>query len=59
MALNFLDIIGIAGLLRLGAGVVTLAGMGVRKLHVGRLNVYAFWFFLGTVVLWAFAAGIF
>ena len=59
MTLNFLDIIGIAGLLRFGAGMVTLVGMGVRKLHVGRLNVYAYWFFLGTVVLWAFAAGLF
>ena len=58
MALNFLDIIGIAGLLRFCAGFVGLVGLGVRRLHVGKLNVYAYWFFLGTVVLWAFATGI-
>ena len=58
MALNFLDIIGISGFLRFGAGVVGLVGLGVRSLHVGRLNVYVYWFLLGAVVLWAYAIGI-
>ena len=58
MALNFLDIIGISGFLRFGAGLVGLVGLGVRSLHVGRLNVYVYWFLLGAVVLWGFAIGI-
>jgi NADH-quinone oxidoreductase subunit L len=33
--------------------------MGARALHVGRLHVYVYWFLLGVVLLWGFAAGIF
>ena len=59
MLLNFFDLLGIAGLLRIGAGAFSLLGFGVRALHVGRLNVYLYWFFFGVVLLWLYAAGIF
>jgi proton-translocating NADH-quinone oxidoreductase chain L len=60
MALNFLDLVGLAGLLVRGtAGVVGLAGMGARALHVGRISAYAAWFLAGVAVLWLFAAGVF
>jgi NADH-quinone oxidoreductase subunit L len=36
-----------------------LVGLGARALHVGRLNVYVYWFLLGVVILWIYAAGIF
>ncbi|MEO6005566.1 MAG: NADH-quinone oxidoreductase subunit L [Opitutus sp.] len=57
--LNFLEQIFLAGLIIRGfSGVVGLFGMGARALHVGRLNVYLYWFFGGVVVLWLFAAGV-
>jgi NADH-quinone oxidoreductase subunit L len=59
MALNFIDVIAIAGLLVRGvAGLTGLAGLGVRALHVGRINAYVYWFLAGVVVLWLFAAGV-
>ena len=59
MALNFIDIVGLAGAVVRGlAGVVEMLGFGVRALHTGRLNHYVYWFLGGVVVLWAFAAGI-
>ena len=58
--LNFLEQIFLAGLIVRGlAGVVGLVGLGARALHVGRLNVYVYWFLLGVVILWIYAAGIF
>jgi NADH-quinone oxidoreductase subunit L len=59
MLLNFFDLLGLAGLIRVGAGAVSILGLGVRALHVGKLNVYLYWFFLGVVLLWLYAAGIF
>ena len=59
MALNFLDIVGLAGAVVRGlAGVVEIVGFGVRSLHTGRINHYVYWFLGGVVILWAFAAGI-
>jgi NADH-quinone oxidoreductase subunit L len=59
MLLNFLEQIFLAGLIIRGmAGVVGLFGMGARALHVGRINVYVYWFFGGTVVLWLFVTRI-
>lgn len=59
MALNFFDIVALAGALVRGlAGVVEIAGFGVRALHTGRLNHYVYWFLGGVVILWAFAAGV-
>jgi len=60
MLLNFVDQIGIAGLVVRGiAGFTGALGMGARALHVGRLNAYVLWFLFGVVVLWAFAVGLF
>ena len=42
-----------------GSGLVGLVGRGIRALHTGSLNTYVYWFLLGAVVLWAFAAGLF
>ena len=58
MLLNFLEQILLAGVIVRGlAGIVGLFGLGVRALHVGNVNAYAYWFLLGLVVLWAFATG--
>ncbi len=58
--LNFIEQIFLAGLIVRGlAAVVGLFGLGARGLHVGRLNVYVYWFLFGVVILWAYAAGIF
>jgi NADH-quinone oxidoreductase subunit L len=59
MLLNFLDLLGIGGLMRAIAGVIGVAGLQTRAVNVGRLNVYVYWFLAGVAVLWAFAAGIF
>jgi NADH-quinone oxidoreductase subunit L len=60
MLLNFLEQIFLAGLIIRGlAGVAGLIGMGARALYTGSLHVYVYWFLLGAVVLWAFAAGVF
>ena len=39
------------------AGVTGLVGLGARALHVGSLHAYVWWFFVGAVVLWGYAAG--
>ena len=58
--LNFLEQIFLAGLIVRGlAGIVGLVGLGARGLHVGRLNVYLYWFLLGLVILWIYATEIF
>ncbi len=60
MLINFLEQIFLAGLIIRGcAGLVGLVGLGVRALHVGSLHAYVYWFLLGAVLLWGFAAGIF
>jgi len=59
MVLNFLDVIGLAGLVIRGtAGLFGLVGLGVRAVHVGRLNAYVYWFLAGAVILWAYASGL-
>jgi NADH-quinone oxidoreductase subunit L len=59
MLLNFLEQILLAGVIIRGlAGIVGLFGLGARALHVGNVNAYAYWFLLGTAVLWVFAAGL-
>ena len=59
MLLNFLEQIFLAGLIVRGlAGIVGLFGLGARALHVGRLNVYVYWFLGGVVVLWLFVTGV-
>ena len=60
MLLNFLEQIFLAGLLIRGiAGVIGFLGLGARALHVGSLHAYVYWFLIGAVVLWAYAAGAF
>ena len=60
IALNFLDIVGLAGGIVRGllAGSVEIVGFGVRALHTGRLSSYVYWFLGGVVVLWFLAAGV-
>ena len=60
MLLNFLEQIFLAGLIIRGfAGVVGLVGYGARALYTGSIHTYVYWFLLGAVVLWSFAAGVF
>jgi NADH-quinone oxidoreductase subunit L len=60
MLINFLEQIFLAGLIIRGlAGIAGLIGLGARALHTGSIQAYAYWFLLGAVVLWAFAAGVF
>ncbi len=57
IALNFIDFIGLAGLVVRGtAGAVGLVGMGLRALHVGRVSAYVYWFLAGLAALWLIAA---
>jgi len=59
MLLNFLEQMLLAGAIIGGlASLVGLVGRGVRALYTGSLHVYVYWFLLGAVVLWAFAAGV-
>ena len=60
MLLNFLEQIFLAGAIIRGfAGFVGLLGYGARALYVGSIHAYVYWFLLGLVLLWGFAAGIF
>ena len=59
MLLNGIEQIFLAGVIIRGlAGFVGLFGMGARALHVGSLHAYVYWFLLGVVLMWGFAAGI-
>ena len=58
LLLGWLEDVFLAGwLIRGGAGVAGFIGMGARALHGGKLQVYVYWFLLGVVLLWGFAAG--
>jgi NADH-quinone oxidoreductase subunit L len=58
MFLNLLEQVFLAGIIIRGlAGVVGLVGLGARALHTGRLSAYVYWFLIGVVVLWGYAAG--
>jgi NADH-quinone oxidoreductase subunit L len=58
--LNFLEQVALAGLIIRGfSGLVGLFGIGARALHVGSLHAYVYWFLIGVVILWAYAAGVF
>jgi NADH-quinone oxidoreductase subunit L len=57
MVLNFIEVIGLAGLVVRGAaGLVGMIGLGARALHSGRINAYVYWFLAGVAVLWLLAA---
>ncbi|PWU06562.1 MAG: hypothetical protein C5B43_01595 [Verrucomicrobia bacterium] len=56
--LSLLDTVLISGLIVRGsAGIVGLIGLGARKLHVGSLHVYVYWFLIGLILFSAFALG--
>ncbi|MDE3084802.1 MAG: NADH-quinone oxidoreductase subunit L, partial [Verrucomicrobiota bacterium] len=58
MLLNFIEQVFLAGFIIRGlAGLVGYASLGARALHTGRLNAYVYWFLIGVVLLWGFAAG--
>ncbi len=60
LLLNFFDRNVLAGLIVQGfSGFVGFVGYGARALYTGSLHVYVYWFLLGAVILWAFAAGVF
>ncbi len=61
MLTNFFEQIFLAGffLRMVVAGPIGFLGMAARALHTGNLNTYLYWFLLGLVLLWAFAAGFF
>jgi NADH-quinone oxidoreductase subunit L len=60
MLLNFLERVFLAETIIHGtARVVAFVSLGARALYTGSLHVYVYWFLLGAVVLWAFAAGVF
>lgn len=55
--LSFLDEVLLRGfIIRGGAGLVGVLGVGLRILQVGRLNAYYLWFFVGLILLWLYAA---
>jgi NADH-quinone oxidoreductase subunit L len=59
MVLNFLDVVGLAGVVVRGlAGATEIVGFGIRALHTGRLSTYVYWFLGGVVILWAYASGV-
>lgn len=56
--LNLFDAVIISGLIiRGGAGIVGLIGFGARRLHVGSIHVYVYWFLAGLLFFGAFAFG--
>ncbi|MCX6936746.1 MAG: NADH-quinone oxidoreductase subunit L [Verrucomicrobia bacterium] len=57
MLLNYIDLIGISGIIVRGtAGVTGLVGLATRALHTGSLHAYVYWFLGGAVFLWFFAS---
>ena len=57
MLLNYIDLIGISGIIVRGtAGVTGLVGLATRSLHTGSLHAYVYWFLGGAVVLWFLAS---
>jgi len=54
--LHFFDMVLIGGLLVRGsAGVAALFGLVAKSVNFGNIQVYAYWFFGGLVLFWAFA----
>ncbi len=59
-ALSFADSVILRGIIiRGGAGLVGILGIGLRLLHVGRLNSYVLWFFLGLILFWLYGLNFF
>lgn len=59
-ALDFIDAIFIGGLAVRGtAGVTGLFGLFARSVHTGNVGSYVWWFFIGMLLVWGFATGLF
>ena len=58
--LNLFDLFIIKGLfVRGSAGLVAVVGICAKRLHVGDIHGYVYWFLAGMLLLWAVAAGCF
>ena len=58
--LSLLDVFLLKGLIiRGGAGLVGLFGLGAKQLHVGSIHSYVFWFLGGLIAFWLIATGLF
>lgn len=56
--LSLLDTVLISGIIVRGSsGIIALVGFGMRRLHVGSLHVYVYWFLAGLLLFGAFAFG--
>ena len=56
--LNLVDLFIVKGLfVRGSAGLVALVGVCTKRLHVGDIHGYVYWFLAGMLLLWAVAAG--
>ncbi|MFL2842985.1 MAG: NADH-quinone oxidoreductase subunit L [Coraliomargaritaceae bacterium] len=56
--LNFFDIVILRGILiRGGSGLVGALGVGLRMLHVGKLNAYSIWFLFALLFIYLVASG--
>ena len=58
--LSLLDVFLLKGVLiiRGGAGLVGLFGLGAKQLHVGSIHSYVFWFLGGLIAFWLIATGL-
>ena len=56
--LNFFDVVILRGILiRGGSGLVGALGVGLRMLHVGKLNAYSIWFLFALLFIYLVASG--
>jgi len=57
---DFIDALFIGGLAVRGtAGITGLFGLLARSFHTGNVGSYVWWFFVGMVLVWGFATGLF
>jgi NADH-quinone oxidoreductase subunit L len=58
--LSFADEVILRGIIvRGGAGLVGILGVGFRLLQVGKLNNYVLWFFVGLLLFWLYGIDLF
>jgi len=58
--LSFADEVILRGIIvRGGAGLVGILGIGFRLLQVGKLNNYVLWFFVGLLLFWLYGINLF
>ncbi len=57
---SFLDEMLLRGLIiRGGAGLIGMIGVGLRLMQVGRLDNYVIWFFIGLITFWLYGLNMF